>query len=91
MKTVMAVLCAAVVAAFVLFPTSTAEAQTSSYGTCYAYTTCPSGGYVTCTVYGNSSAGQACNWRVVPGVEVECNGYVATPYGWMWQHFYFHC
>ncbi len=83
----------ALAAAFTLFPSSTADAQApqQSYGVCWARTMCPDGRVIACTVYGNSSAGVACNWYVVPGASVSCNGYVSTPYGWMWQSYYFTC
>jgi len=64
-----------------------------SYSTCYAQTYCPnSGRTIWCRVSGRSSDRVACSWFVVPGVSVECHGFVSDPWlGWMWQDYYFTC
>lgn len=83
-----------------------AQVQTSSTS-CYAYTNCYNGygqviGQASCQVYGSSyvygygSTGNSCQYRVIHGVGVRCEGYqqVTNAYGqtgWQWNSFQVLC
>ena len=71
----------------------TAQAQNTSYTSCYAYTDCyradPWGrsvynGRIYCQVYGSSyvygtgNTSSACNWQTVPYRSVDCSGFVQS-------------
>lgn len=85
-------LAAFVLTTFALLLTPAEVEAYESYGTCYAYTTCPNGRSIWCQVSGRSSDRTACSWYVVPGVSVECHGFVSDPWlGWIWQNYHFTC
>ena len=71
----------------------TAQAQTTSYTSCYAYTDCfradPWGrmvpnGRIYCQVYGSShvygpgDTSSACTWQTIPYRSVDCSGFVQS-------------
>jgi len=62
-----------------------------SANVCYAQTVCPNGMPIYCQVYGyqyvaNGAFSNACNWFVIPGQGVRCQGYQQQmgPYGYFW-------
>ena len=84
---VMNLLAAAALVATALTLSDRASAQYYGYD-CHAYTACPNGGYVSCRVFGSSSAGVQCSWYVEPYRYVQCTGYDANGY---WQKYAFSC
>lgn len=62
----------------------TPGAWMSSYSSCYAYTYCPNGRFISCQSYAYSSAYgvNTCRYRVIPGRAVHCQGYASQYDGW---------
>jgi hypothetical protein len=64
----------------------------AAVGVCQAYTQCLNpytGPYViSCAVWGDAMTGVACNFNVVAGRSVHCNGFNGSG---MWETFNFYC
>ena len=65
-----------------------ASVSTSGMGmtdnaSCFAYTSCPYGGAISCETWG-----YGCSWWTVPGSSVQCTGH--DFYG-RWLTFYYRC